>query len=204
VEDIPSAQAPLPPARARWTPSRIVFGLLTIAVIGLGLRWLWPTSEEPVAQAPVAPAAPAPVVDVLPDSEVVIVIDDTASMDDKRPKVYAWYLAEVKRLGGKVTNVVLFGGAGIRHSRPETVEFKSVGSAENIRAALESANMANPTAKVIILIADEPGDDWGDWKLNLPPVIAHSLDLDADAALEYLAKITKGRFVGSKEVLARR
>ncbi len=187
--------------QARTRPA-IVLGIIgLVALIGLGLWWLWPKSEEaPVAQVP---AAPVQVADPLV-GEVVIVVDDTSSMDDTRPRLYAWYLAEIKEREGKVLDVVLYGGAGIRHFTPESVEFLGVGDLENTRAALESAAMGNTDVKSIVLISDEPGDDWGDWKLNLPPVVAHSLDPSADKALEYLAKITGGRFVGSKEVLARR
>lgn len=137
--------------------------------------------------------------------EIVIVIDDTGSMTEDRQTVSSWYLAEVVKSGKRVTKVILYADGYTRELDPHgSLDLRTTGDVENTRSALEAAARYNPDA--IVLVSDEPGDDWNGFRgLTLPPVVAHSLDASADVNLREVARVTGGTFVaGSVQGVASR
>lgn len=128
--------------------------------------------------------------------EIAIVIDDTGSMSEDREQVGAWYMQAIQKYGKHIDGVYLYADHTVRkYGRDGNVEFRTSGGFENTFSALvEAEDDAGPDA--IILITDEPGDDW-DWGSvdDLPPVVAHCLDRSCEDNLERLAKETKGEFV---------
>lgn len=134
-------------------------------------------------------------------NKIAIVIDETGSMagddgEDDRERVASWYLQAVKNAGKQIGKVVMFADGHVRELEAEGINFQIHGGFENTRHALEWAKSYHPDA--IVLITDEPGDDWhGFYNLNLPPVIAHSLHPYADASLQKVARLTGGTFLRS-------
>ncbi len=140
-----------------------------------------------------------PVVDAvirdIPGQRIAIVIDDTGSMNNDNALVSAWYMRATEELGKELTTVVLYANG---HTREFTnvgkVDFRVSGDVENTRNALEVAAASNPDA--IVLVSDEPGDDWkGFWFLDLPPVYSHSLEVEAHDNLRKVSKKTGGQFM---------
>lgn len=130
-------------------------------------------------------------------NNIVVVIDDTGSMMNDRERVAAWYMQAVRNSGKQIAKVLLYADGFVRVLEAGEVNFQTAGGYENTRAALERAAAYNPDA--IVLVTDEPGDDWNNfWNLHLlPPVIAHSLDPSADANLAKVARITRGQLLTS-------
>lgn len=127
---------------------------------------------------------------------IVVVIDDTGSMGNDRERVSSWYLQAVKNSGKQIVRVIMYADGLVRELDAGNVNFLSSGGMENTRSALERAATYTPDA--IVLLTDEPGDDWNSFRgLHLPPVIAHSLDPSADANLVYVARLTGGSFLSS-------
>jgi LysM repeat protein len=133
---------------------------------------------------------------------VVVVIDETGSMGgddgvDDRARVSAWYLQAIKNADKEIVRVVMFAQGNLRELDASEMEFQTHGGFENTRHALEhAANKFHPDA--IVLVTDEPGDDWADSKtLHLPPVIAHSLSKISDYQMQELANFTNGWFLSS-------
>lgn len=122
-----------------------------------------------------------------------IVIDDTGSMDDDRQRVGAWYASAIQKSGKFIVKVILYADGSIREYSAGQVEFYTSGTRENTFAALERAASYRPDT--IVLISDEPGDDWPHSLGRLPPIIAHSLDSSADRNLEWVARRTGGQFI---------
>lgn len=144
------------------------------------------------------------VINTVRGKRVVVVIDDTGSMGgddgvDDRARVSAWYLQAIQNADKEIVRVVMFAEGSIRELDATSIDFHTRGGFENTRHALEYANMKfNPDA--IVLVTDEPGDDWASWKtLHLPPVIAHSLSPLSDFQMKELANFTNGRFLNSHE-----
>lgn len=132
----------------------------------------------------------------IPGERIAVVIDDTGSMDDDRQRVGAWYTQAIRNSGKKIVRVILYADGRIREYDAGSVQFQVNGNVENTRGALEYAAGLQPDA--IVLISDEPGDDWGNFRgLRLPPVIAHSLNPYADENLERVAQLTGGQFLRS-------
>lgn len=129
-------------------------------------------------------------------NRIVVVIDDTGSMNDDRERVSSWYLQAVKNSGKQIVRVIMYADGLVRELDAGNVNFLSSGGMENTRSALERAASYTPDA--IVLLTDEPGDDWNSFQdLRLPPVIAHSLDPSADANLIYVARLTGGSLLTS-------
>lgn len=129
-------------------------------------------------------------------NQIVVVIDDTGSMTDDRERVAAWYMQAVRNSGKQITKVILYADGYVRELEAGEVTFRTTGNFENTRSALERAATYRPDA--IVLVSDEPGDDWkGFIGMKLPPVIAHSLDPCADANLASVAHMTGGRLFTS-------
>lgn len=148
------------------------------------------------------PSAPTPTtisdaVQHIAGKNVVIVIDDSGSMGDTREQVGAWYAKEIEDAGKDITKVVLYADGQVRtYESGGGIEFLTTGNFENTRNALTVAKGLNPDA--IVLISDEPGDDWGNWDLTgFPPIVAHSLDAAADENLRRAANLTRGQFLGA-------
>lgn len=143
-----------------------------------------------------SPATIADAVQHIAGKNVVIVIDDSGSMGDTREQVGAWYAKEIEDAGKDITKVVLYADGQVRTYEAGGVEFLTMGDFENTRNALTVAKGYNPDA--IVLISDEPGDDWGNWDLSgFPPIVAHSLDTVADENLRRAASKTGGQFLGA-------
>lgn len=135
---------------------------------------------------------------------IVVVIDETGSMAgddgvDDRARVSAWYLQAIKKADKEIVRVVMFAEGSLRELDASAMEFHARGGFENTRHALEHANSKfHPDA--IVLVTDEPGDDWKSWRtLHLPPVIAHSLSRVSDQMMRELASFTHGQFLRSYE-----
>jgi len=92
-------------------------------------------------------------------TRVAIVIDDTGSMADDRKKVGELYAAAVAASRRSIVGVFLFADRGVRrYNADATVSFFRNGSYENAHGALVEAAKSRPDT--IVLISDEPGDDW--------------------------------------------
>lgn len=143
-------------------------------------------------------------VNAISGERVVVVIDETGSMAgddgvDDRSRVSAWYLQAIKNADKKIVKVIMFAEGSLRELDASAMEFHARGGYENTRHALEHAtNKYKPDA--IVLVTDEPGDDWANWQsLHLPPVIAHSLSRVSDQMMRELASFTHGQFLRSYE-----
>ncbi len=129
---------------------------------------------------------------------IALVIDDTGSMNDDRRRVGQFYLSALRQYGKRLTHVWLYADGRVRKYNGGNVEFRTSGGQENTFGALKEASTEKPDA--IILITDEPGDDWN-WSdvKSLPPVIGHCL---ADRGIAYceenlrrLQRETKGVYM---------
>lgn len=166
-------------------------------------------SLEPgdVLHIPIAapPAYVASAVASLDGQNIVIVVDDTGSMSEERQQVSAWFMAATENSGKSITKVVLYADGNVRELEPSGVEFLTSGQMENTCGALLTALGYNPDA--IVLVSDEPGDDWSGWRCNLgqfrlPPVVAYSLDRSADENLKAVADRTGGIFLSNLDTVA--
>ncbi len=140
-----------------------------------------------------------PVVDqviaAIPGRSIAIVIDDTGSMGNDLAQVSAWYMRASHELGKDIVTVVLYADGNVRQFKSTgEVTFAVTGDFENTRNGLEVAAAAKPDA--IVLVSDEPGDDWNGFKdLKLPPVYTHSLDTTSHENLRHVATVTGGQFM---------
>lgn len=147
----------------------------------------------------VVPLTSHPVVDsvvnAIPGSSIAIVIDDTGSMNDDRVEVGAWYIRASGQFQRDIKTVVLYADGHVQEfTSTGEVTFSTSGNLENTRHALETAAASHPSA--IVLVSDEPGDDWGNWDLTgLPPVYVHSLEEGAHENLRRVATTTGGQFM---------
>ncbi len=136
---------------------------------------------------------------------VALVIDDTGSMIADRRAVGEFYLAAIKAQGKKVVGVWLYADGHIRrYEGGGVLEMNTSGRVENTHSALQEAAEERPDA--IVLITDEPGDDWN-WVIagELPPVVAHCLEerqndghgngFTCEANLLRLVGLTKGQYM---------
>ncbi len=148
-----------------------------------------------------APVAIQKAIENVKGNRIVVVIDETGSMAgddgvDDRERVSSWYLQAVKNSGKQIVKVILFAEGHIRELEPTGWNIQPRGGYENTRAALERAASHKPDA--IVLLTDEPGDDWQGFRnFNIPPVIAHSLNSSADVTLEHVARLTRGTMLRS-------
>lgn len=129
--------------------------------------------------------------------KIVLVVDDTGSTEDDRVAISNLYQ---QLLGsGRVIRVVTYADGDVRDFRPGNVQYQHTGGTENTRAALLHAKTFG--ADHIVLISDEPGDDWGGriTAMGLPPVTAHCLRSDygheCEVTLNDLAKATGGEYI---------
>lgn len=127
--------------------------------------------------------------------KIALVIDDTGSMNDDRQQVSEFYLAAIRQYGKHLSGVWLYSNGRVRKYEAGGVHFYTSGDRENTFGALREAAKEKPDA--IILVTDEPGDDWQWGEVhNLPPVIGHCLDQSFCAEnLQRLARETHGRYV---------
>lgn len=138
---------------------------------------------------------------------VALVIDDTGSMSQDRNVVSQYYLAAIRSQNKKIVGVWLYSDGRIRKYEANGVlDLNTHGRFENTHGALKAAATERPDG--IILVTDEPGDDWK-WSQvkQLPPVVAHCLKETSSNAgnhstgytcrsnLQKLAKITKGQYL---------
>lgn len=146
-----------------------------------------------------APAHIGSVVASLKGDTVALVIDDTGSMNNDRAEVAGFYLAALRQHQKKVVGVWLYADGKVRKYEAGGVKFLVNGNLENTFGALREAAASKPDT--IVLVSDEPGDDW-DWSQvsKLPPVVAHCLAEQGRAMcasnLQRLATATKGRYEG--------
>lgn len=168
-----------------------------------GKEMVGPNSLQPgdalVIPSAVASAAPTNItsaVDSIKGDSVVLVIDDTGSMSEDRRTVSTWYMAQIAGRGKRVVKVILYADGYVRELDPKgQIDMNTTGNMENTRSALETAASYKPDA--IVLVTDEPGDDWNGFSgiESLPPVVAHSLDSTSNANLREVARRTGGTFV---------
>ncbi len=152
-----------------------------------------------------APAAVEQIVSNIKGERIALVIDDTGSMGDKRQETALFYLAALRKFDKKIAGLYLFAGHEVRKYEAGGVKtltdiqkmMETRGSRENTHQALREAATERPDT--IILVSDEPGDDWSwDEVSKLPPVIAHclpSLAGDCRPNLQRLARVTRGQYV---------
>ena len=151
-----------------------------------------------------APQSIAAVVAGISGKRVALVIDDSDSMTEDRRAVGQFYTAALRQYGKDLIGVWLYADGHVRHYEAGSVEFKTDGGIENTRSALEAAAAEKPDA--IVLITDEPGDDWGDWRLPpMPPVYAHCLpnvggQFECDETLHRLVKHAGGQYISKLEL----
>lgn len=149
------------------------------------------------------PAQSAPqnieqVVSKIEGDRVALVIDDTGSMTNDRQRVSQFYMAALRQYNKQLAGVWLFTDGHVRRYQHGEVIFLTSGQFENTYHALTEAAKIQPDA--IVLVTDEPGDDW-DWLKvpNLPPVVAHCLKDEGyypcETNLKRLAQATKGQYV---------
>jgi hypothetical protein len=128
---------------------------------------------------------------------IALVIDDTGSMRDDTQRVSQLYLAAMRDNRKKIAGVFLYADGAVRRYKAGSVQFLKSGDRENTYGALCEAAKLSPDA--IVLVTDEPGDDWQWPAKGLPPVIAHCIP-DRNAAgcesnLQRLARDTGGSYV---------
>lgn len=147
--------------------------------------------------ASTAPAAINAVVEAAHGDRIALVIDDTGSMNEDRQRVSAFYLAAIQQYSKRLTGVWLYADGVVRKYEGGNVRFSTSGNVENTFGALREAAATSPDT--IILVTDEPGDDW-DWsEVNrLPPVLAHCLKdggtFLCEENLRRVAQETNGRY----------
>lgn len=148
----------------------------------------------------VAPNGIAQAVAQIKGDRVALVIDDSGSIGNDRQVVSEWYLAAFRQSGKKIIGVWLYSDGFVRHYNDAAeIELRTVGSYENTYGALKTAALEKPDS--IVLVTDEPGDDWGTWSgvNSLPPVIGHCLQdpmaHSCEANLKRLAAETHGQYV---------
>jgi hypothetical protein len=121
-----------------------------------------------------APAKISTVIGNIKGNSVALVIDDTGSMGNDRQKVGEFYLAALRQYKKHLAGVWLYTDGRVRKYEAGNVRFLTSGGFENTFGALREAAREKPDA--IVLVTDEPGDDWQwDEVKNLPPVFAHCL-----------------------------
>jgi hypothetical protein len=128
---------------------------------------------------------------------IAIVIDDTGSMSEDRQMAGQLYSAAVRTAGKNLTGIWLYADGKVRKYNDGQVEYLTTGSLENTFSALKEA--ANDGPDAIVLITDEPGDDWKwDEVKDLPPVIGHCIrdggTYQCEQNLKKLAAETKGEY----------
>ncbi len=155
--------------------------------------------DELVIPSPTAPHAIDNIVAQEVGASAVLVIDDTGSMNNDRSIVAAWYATAMHSQGKAVKAVVLYSDGDVRtYSADQALESRRTsGQYENTRAALETAAKLKP--ETIVLVTDEPGDDWNELpELTSPKVVAHCLPDEVDGryyceeTLQRLARSTNG------------
>ncbi len=154
----------------------------------------------PMAEAP--PQINAVVTKVV-GKRVALVIDESGSMDNDRATVASFYSAALQDQGKELIGIWLYADGEVRKIDPEGfVNISPHGAVENTFEALKKADEDDPDS--IILITDEPGDDWPmGWSwgrpMFLPPVVATCLPDGGRYAcednLQRLAGKTSGQYV---------
>lgn len=145
-----------------------------------------------------APTAIAEIVSKIKGDKIALVIDDTGSMSDDRQKVSEFYLAALRQYNKRIVGVWLYADNQVRKYEDGGIRLLTEGSYENTFGALTIAAREKPDA--IILVTDEPGDDW-QWSevSSLPPVIGHCLpDSGTEGCRETIQRLateTRGQFV---------
>lgn len=156
-----------------------------------------------------AGTAPPEIEDVVSQStghQIAIVIDDTGSMGNDIQTVSQFYAAAVRKHGKEIIGIWLYADGQVRRYEANgTVSFQRAGGHENTYGALKAAAQAQPDT--IILVTDEPGDDWrwpvGVGTMGLPPVVATCLPengtYECAGNLQRLVKEVGGKYVPYKE-----
>ncbi len=153
---------------------------------------------------PSAEQAPTKIAEAIREStgsRIAIVVDDTGSMQDNRHEVAAFYASAVKAYGKSLVGVWLYADGKVRrYVDSGSVQFLNQGGHENTWGALREAAKEHPDT--IVLVTDEPGDDWPQsfQKGDVPPVIAHCLSeygghISCRSTLTHLVSIVGGKYV---------
>jgi hypothetical protein len=142
---------------------------------------------------------------------VAIVIDDTGSMQEDRSIVAQLYLAALRQHGRTLVGVWMYADGEVREYDAGSVrtwtreqlqqELQTAGNVENTYGALRMAKRANPDS--IILITDEPGDDWPSTIQFDVPVVATCLpdrgNYTCEGTLQDLARNSGGQYVAYRQ-----
>ncbi len=150
--------------------------------------------------------APAQITDVVKKStgqKVALVIDESGSMGNDIGTVTSFYSAALYDQKKELIGIWLYSDGRVRKIDPQGFvnEYRPGGTVENTHQALKSAAADKPDT--IILVTDEPGDDWN-WPgwfggMGLPPVVATCLpDRGGYACRDNLSKLaskTGGEYV---------
>lgn len=147
-----------------------------------------------------APASINSAVQQIAGNRIALVIDRTDSMSNDREQVAAYYHAAIQKYSKQLVGVWLYSDNEVQMIHPSgNIDFATWGSTENTHAALKAAAAEKPDA--IILITDEPGDDWH-WSeistATMPPVIAHCIVEGSPTCqnnLQHLKQVTGGQYM---------
>lgn len=119
-------------------------------------------------------------IDKIVGKNIAIVVDDSGSMNNKREEAAQLFKQIAASHAKKITHVYLYADGYVEKYLPGKEKYLHAGAIENTCGALKMAAQ-DPAVQGIVLITDEPGDDWalcGDMK-RLPPVIANCV-IDVD------------------------
>lgn len=122
---------------------------------------------------------------------VALVVDATGSMGGNIQRVANEYQAALRMFGKSVSGVWFFADGKVWSVESDRFveRYHPSGSFENTSQALAVATAARP--ELIILITDEPGDDWDDAPgTNGVPVIAHCLPENGNLSGVYTCSST--------------
>lgn len=134
--------------------------------------------------------------------KVVLVIDDTGSMNDDRTRVALFFDAALRKHGKDLIGVWLYADGHVRHYKEGSVLLQTTGNVENTWNALKEAAKSKPDT--IVLITDEIGDDWPadlkkagtGWFTSMPPVVATCLPpYECERTLNDLVNAFGGKYV---------
>lgn len=133
------------------------------------------------------------IIAIAPGKRVALVVDATASMGGNIARVAIEYKIASQAYGKSVVGVWLFADGEVWQVKPDDLlALPTRGNIENTYGALLKAEESSPD--LIVLITDEPGDDWPSGPYaKFAPIIAHCLPEGGDG--EYSCAATLKRLV---------
>lgn len=130
-----------------------------------------------------------------PGKRVALVVDATASMGGNIGRVAVEYRIASQTYGKSIVGVWFFADGEVWLGKPDDLlALPTRGNIENTYGALQKAQESSPD--LIVLITDEPGDDWPSGAIaKFAPIIAHCLPEGGDG--EYSCAPTLKRLVAA-------